>query len=209
MEICEIKKEKKHLCRLVFSDGREQLIDIDVCGNYCLKKGRNITDDELTEIIETSDYERAKSRAIWYLDRQSHTEKGLYDKLIKAGFGKKASARVIARFSELGLIDDRKYAEYYAEKCLDNNISKRETYQKLLLRGVPKDLAKEILSENETDENEQIAELLNKKYRTKLENPENVKKVYAALIRKGFSFSAVKDALKKYSEELEYQSEEF
>ena len=32
-------------------------------------------------------------------------------------------------------------------------------------------------------------------------------KVYAALIRKGFSFSAVRNVLKKYSEELEYSEE--
>ena len=34
-----------------------------------------------------------------------------------------------------------------------------------------------------------------------------MQRVYAALVRKGFSFSAVRNALKKYSEELEYSEE--
>ena len=53
-----------------------------------------------------------------------------------------------------------------------------------------------------------MLEVLEKKYRTKLSNEENVKKVYAALIRKGFSFSAVKEELKAYSEELALSFEE-
>ena len=37
----------------------------------------------------------------------------------------------------------------------------------------------------------------------KLENPENTPKVYAALVRKGFSYGAVRDALKKYRDEFD------
>ena len=44
-----------------------------------------------------------------------YTEKALYEKLIRAGFGKAASAAVIARLLELGIIDDRRYAERMAE----------------------------------------------------------------------------------------------
>ena len=47
MEIAEIKKEKKHLCRLVFTDGKEVLIDTDVCNDYCLKAG-----DILSEMVK-------------------------------------------------------------------------------------------------------------------------------------------------------------
>lgn len=208
MIISEIKREKKHLCRLLFTDGTDALIDMDICAGYSLKSGMRLDREKLTEIIETSDYERAKSRALWYLDRSSYTEKGLYEKLCRAGFNKKACAAVTARFKELSVIDDRKFAEYYAEKCISANISRREAYQKMLLKGVPRELANEVLDSFETDENAQITELLNKKYRLKLENPDNVKKVYAALIRKGFSFSAVKEALKSYCDELYYASEE-
>ena len=181
MKISDIIKEKKHLCRLIFTDGKEVLIDIDVCSNYCLKAGDFLSEEKLRELVETSDYDRAKSRALWYLDRSWLTEKALYDKLCRGGFNKKASAKVIVRLKELGFLDDRKYAEFFAEKCIESNISKRETYQKMLLKGVPRDMAKEVLDNLEPDEKEQIKELLEKKYRTKLQNPENVKKVYGTI----------------------------
>ncbi|MBE6733608.1 MAG: regulatory protein RecX [Ruminococcaceae bacterium] len=209
MTVTDIKREKKHLCRIVFSAGKEVLLDLDIVSEYAIHKDDTLSEQKLLEIIEASDYYRAKQRALWYLDRAAHTEKGLYDKLIKAGFKAKVSAKVIARFCELGLLDDRRYAENFAERCISANISKRETYRKLILKGIPKDLANEVLEENEVDELSQIRQLIDKKYRLKLENPENTQKVYAALIRKGFSFSAVRDALKSYSEELLLAQEEF
>ena len=74
----------------------------------------------------------------------------------------------------------------------------------MINKGVNRDLAYEVLDELDTDEEAQIRALLDKKYRSKLALEKGPEKVYAALIRKGFSFSAVKNVMKKYIEELEY-----
>ena len=183
------------------------MLDNDTCTDFCLKQGAEITEERLEELIYDSEYRRAKSRALWYLDRADRTEKGLYRKLCEAGFDKKASAAVVARFVEVGLLDDRRFAENFAERCKDANISPRETVRKLYEKGIPYDMAKETVSETETDEETQIRVLIEKKYARKLELENGAEKVYAALIRKGFSFSAVRNVLKKYSEELEYSEE--
>ena len=86
---------------------------------------------------------------------------------------------------------------------MEANVSKREAVQKMLLKGVPYDLAKAVLEETEADEQTQIKNLIDKKYRTKLTDQKGVEKVFAALARKGFSYSAVKEALKSYIEESE------
>ena len=202
MIITEIKKDKLHLMRLVLSDGSEVLIDKEVCYEKCLKEGMDLG-DRLEEIIFESDYRRAKSRAVWYLDRMDHTEKALYDKLLKAGFKPKPCAKVIARLKEVGLIDDCRFAENYANRLIENNVSKREALQKMLLKGVPYDLAKSVLEDTETDELSQIKNLIEKKYNNKLTAENGVQKVYAALVRKGFSYGAVKTALNQYIEESE------
>lgn len=183
------------------------MLDNDTCTDFCLKQDAEITEERLQELIYDSEYRRAKSRALWYLDRADRTEKGLYRKLCEAGFDKKVSAAVVARFVEVGLLDDRRFAENFAERCKDANISPRETVRKLYEKGIPYDMAKETVSETETDEETQIRALIEKKYARKLELENGAEKVYAALIRKGFSFSAVRNVLKKYSEELEYSEE--
>ncbi len=200
MEITALKKDKLHLTRVSLSNGEDVLIDNDVCAVNCLKKGDSLSEDRLNDLIFQSQYERAKSRAVWYLDRKDRTSKDLYNKLCQAGFDKKAAAKVIARLVEVGLIDDRRFAENYAERLMDGNISKREALQKMLQKGVPYDLAKDVLQGLDTDEGEQINALLERKYRSKLMADNGVEKVYAALIRKGFSYDAVKTALNKYKE---------
>ena len=208
MTVTDIKKDKLHLNRLLLDGEREVLLDKDVCGENCLKIGTQISEDELEQLIFTSDYVRAKSRAIWYLDRSDHTEKALYNKLLRAGFKPKPSSKVIARLKEVGLIDDLRYAENYANRLIESNVSKREALQKLLLKGVPYDLAKSVLSDCEIDQETQIKNLLEKKYKTKLTAENGPQKVYAALVRKGFSYGAVKSALNKYIEEVRKNSSE-
>lgn len=203
MQIVNLQKDKRHLVKVFLSDGREIALDKDVVYEKCLKIGSELSEDFLQELLFQSDYVRAKSRAVWYIDRSAHTEKGLYDKLVRAGFSKEASAKVIARFIEVGLLDDRRYAETLAERLLEANVSKREALQKMLQKGVPYDLAKSVLEDTQTDEQTQIQNLIEKKYRNKLLQENGTKKVFEALVRKGFSFSAVREALKSYIEELE------
>ena len=203
MQIVNLQKDKLHLTKLSLSDGRQVLVDNDLVFQRSLKAGLEIDDKYLEELLFSSDYVRAKSRAVWYLDRSAHTEKGLYDKLVRAGFAKEACAKVIARFIEVGLLDDMRYAEILAERLIETNVSKREALQKMLSKGLPYDLAKAVLEETEADENTQIRNLIEKKYRNKLLAENGAKKVFDALARKGFSFGAIREALKSYIEELE------
>ena len=203
MRITEIKKDKLHLMRLFLSDGSEVLLDKDVCSQKGLNKGMELDEQALQGLIFESDYQRAKSRAVWYLDRMDHTEKALYDKLLRAGFKPKPCAKVIARLKEVGLLDDNRFAENYANRLIESNVSKREALQKLLLKGVPYDLAKSVLEETETDELSQIKNVIEKKYKNKLLSENGAQKVYAALVRKGFSYGAVKTALNEFIEESE------
>lgn len=207
MFIFEIKKDKKHLSKIVLSNGEELLIDSDLC----IEKGLSVNDETDAEFVkqlkEESEFKRAKSRALWHLDRMDYTENALYQKLTRAGFDKKTSASVIAWCVEFGLVDDRRYAERYAVRCYESNISKREAIQKMHMKGLSFELSKEVWEEMDTDEESQLAALIEKKYAYKLTQENGTQKVFASLIRKGFSFSAVKTALKKYSEEIEFSED--
>ena len=54
---------------------------------------------------------------------------------------------------------------------------------------------------------EQILALLQGKYAYKLTAERGFEKVYAALVRKGFSYSAVRQAMKKYNSDLEFEEQ--
>lgn len=202
MKITEIKPSKLHLNLISFSNGEEISLDKDVCAEHCLMVDMEIDCDELKKLKFQSDYVRAKSRALWYLDRMDYSEKALYDKLILKGFDKKACSAVIAKFIELGLLDDRRYAERLCEKLLNSGNSKRAAAQKMMQKGLSYDLCKEILEETEADEGDTLSKLIERKYLEKLSDSNNYHKVYAALVRRGFSYSDVRNALKKYTEDF-------
>ena len=204
MTVTGIKPDKKHLTKLLLDEDFEILIDNDALMESGITVGYDLTDEDLKSLKYESDYRRAKSRALWYLDRMDYTEKALYEKLLKAGFSKKASAAVIARLCELGVVDDRRYAERMAERLMDGNTSKREAMHKMLLKGLSYDLIKEMLENSETDEEEKIKNLLEGKYARKLTEEKGSEKVYAALVRKGFSYGAVRTAMKNFTLELEF-----
>ena len=207
MKIVEIKKDKKHTVKVNFEGGKSFNFDVDYWNGICLRENNEIDDETLNFHLKESDYVRAKARGIWFLDRADYSEKTLYEKIVAGGISNTAAARAVARLKELGLIDDRKYAVRLAAQMSDANVSKREAYAKLYNKGIPKEIIKSVLEETDFDENSQIIAVIDKKYRNKMNSREDIQKVYAALIRKGFSYSAVSDAIRKYTKEIEDNEE--
>lgn len=206
--VLSVGAPKRHLCKVTFADGSVLELDSDYCLALSLREGESLTESEIKNHKAASDFERARSRALWYLSRSDHSEKALKDKLIKAGFEREISQKAVLRIKELGLLNDEALCARLAEAFLSENRSLRETEQKLILKGLPRDLVKSVLSEAECDPKEQIRTLVLKKYKNKLSNEDDVRKTVAALMRKGFRFSDIKAALKSFSNEL-YECEEF
>lgn len=208
MRITQIKRDKKHTVKVSFECGKEFNFDCDYWNGICLRENDEIDDETLNYHLKESDYVRAKSRGMWFLDRSDYSEKTLYEKIVAGGITHTAAARAVARLKELGLIDDQKFATRLASQMSSANISKRESYAKLLGKGIPKDIIKSVLEETDFDENAQITAVIDKKYRSKMNSKAEIQKVYAALVRKGFSYSSVSDAIRKYTKEIE-SNEEF
>lgn len=207
MLIVEIKRKKQHLCEIILSTGDCFLLDSDYCAEKALKEEMEITESEISVMKQESDYKRALSRSLWYIERGDLSQKSLKEKLKKAGFSEKATADATARMVELGLINDKEYALRLAENLLSGCVSKREATSKMMLRGIDRDLVKWALDEFECDPLTQIKALIIKKYKNKMQSENDIKKVFAALQRKGFNYSDIKSVLKEYSQEIEYSEE--
>ncbi len=207
MKIVEIKKDKKHTVKVSFDNQKSFNFDIDYWSSICLRENDEIDSETLNFHLKESDYIRAKARGLWFLDRADYSEKTLFEKIVAGGISNTAAARAVARIKELGLIDDQKFAIRLAARMSESNVSKREAYAKLYAKGIPKEIIKSALEETSFDEASQIIAIIDKKYRSKMDTKENVQKVYAALIRKGFSYSAVSEAIRKYTQEIENNEE--
>ena len=206
MKIVSLKDKRKGLTAVLLEDGCELLLDTEIVILNSLTPGAVLDDPD--KLLFESDVKRAKSRALWYLSRGDLSRKKLHEKLIQGGFMPSAAIQAVERMEELSLIDDTRLAQRLYEYLSESRASKREILYKLQNKGIPSDIAKQIIEADESSESDKLQKLIKTKYASKLQNEENVKKVFAALIRKGYNYSDVREALKAYSEELE-NSEEF
>lgn len=162
--------------------------------------GREIDDDDLHEIINLSNERRAKEKALWLISYRDHSKKELTDK-IRRTCDEESAEKAVERMEELGLVNDRVFAERYARKLIfTKHMSKTAASFELARKGIDRELADEILESIEVDEREQIREVIDKKYRN-LSDEKIKRRAFSALQRLGYRFDDIRAVLEEYTEE--------
>ncbi len=200
MTITEIKPTKKALSS-VYIDGEYAMkLDTAVLCENCVKAGTVLSDEQLKELIEKSEYKRAKEKALWLLSCKDYSKKELTGKLRRES-SEDTAREVCERMEELGLVNDETFARRYAHDLLYlKHMSARGAKYKLMEKGIDRDLCDEILDEFDTDPVEQIAELIEKKYADKLDDEKGRRRTVAALQRLGYGWSDIKSAMELFEE---------
>ncbi len=203
MMITAAEERKKGMTAL-FIDGEYALsVDTMTLLSYGYQTGSEITDDDLHELLQASDANRAKEKALYLIEYRPRTSKELSDKLIPL-YGEQAAESAVQRLEELGLIDDESFAREYAAQLLEKKCcSVQKTMYELLKKGIDRDLAEEILDELAPDPVEQIVRLLETKYARRLSDEKSRLKTVNALRTMGYRWSDIQDALCTFEDEQE------
>ena len=172
---------------------------------FKLKPGQEVDEEEIQKALEVSEVKSAFEKASDYLSSRMHSKKELFDKLVKKGYEKYIASKAIEKLEEYHYIDDSLFAK---EFILQNSkLSKKMLENKLFSKGVANDIIQNELKEKSDDEEIELCEAFAKKYiKSKDINKENGKqKMFASLMRKGFSFETIKKATKNIlsSEDIE------
>ena len=118
--------------------------------------------------------------------------------MIKGGVDRDSAVKAIERFKELGYINDRDFAFEYTEYLLNSKrYSLNRVKQELFYKGVSKDIISEAIDGIETDQAQTVINIINKSYVRKLNEEGGREKVIAALMRRGFSYSDIKEAFNR------------
>ena len=214
MRITEVRKRRKSLFAILFEGelsikGAETdsqgvlLLDAGLVAEKNLSADTELSVAEIEQLVCESQYRRAKSRALWYLSRGDLSEKELYLKLKKV-FSEQASRAATDKMVEYGYINDERYAARLAEALLlGKKVGVAEARAVMASKGIDREVAKYALMDVECDTVSVIKELINKKYKNRLAEEKGAQKVIAALARRGFSFSDIREALKNLECEVE------
>ena len=172
--------------------------DIEFWSVNSVADGTDLSEEEWEELVSAVNYRKAFNKCADYLSRRSHSEKELLDKLIKGGVDRDSAVKAIERFKELGYINDRDFAFEYTEYLLNSKrYSLNRVKQELYYKGISKDIISEVIDGIETDQAQTVINIINKSYVRKLNEEGGREKVIAALMRRGFSYSDIKEAFNR------------
>lgn len=141
---------------------------------------------------------KAAQKAMDLLLRQDRTKKELSERLYRAGFSEEASRYAMEYVEGFGYINDARYAANYISFHKGKR-SKKELRYKLMGRGIPPEiLAEAFLEYCPEDEEEALANQLEKQLRGRLPSEiswEEKNKVIRRLAQKGYSLTAIKKTI--------------
>lgn len=212
MKITDITIQAKNPNRVNVSvDGKYRFsLDILQVTELGIKKGREYSDQELAELEEESTYGKVYARTLEYVMMRPHSEKEVRDYLWKKtrtskaripgtnqyrerpGISQSIAKRVHENLVQKGYIDDDKFARYWVEnRQLRKGISLRKLITELREKGVSPEVIEQSLQDSPRDEKQEIQKILDKK-RHKYDDEQ---KLFAYLMRQGFSYDVIKEAL--------------
>ena len=160
----------------------------------------------LAEEEKSPDAAKARARAMELLAGQELSSGILYERLNRR-FTEQTSAAVVAEMVEREYVNDERYAEARAHGLLAAKKSRRAAAQNLRQKGLSTQQIEQALEVvytpeegGENPELEAAAGLVKGRYRKKLEAGRR-DLVVAALMRRGFAYAVIKEAIKKVEEE--------
>lgn len=205
--ILSIEKYKGSTYCVELDDRDPVYLHSSVISDFHLKEDMEIPLTALEEVIFANDYRRAKERAFYLFDYRDHSYKELYDKL-RRNYSEEVCKAVMDKMIEIGLIDDRKYAERLARQLFEvKHVGKYKAKAEMLKRGIDREIIDELLSQYEEDTSERLYELVEKKYARYLTDEKGIKKVFSALVRNGYSYSEVREVIKQFLDEVDFNGD--
>ena len=200
MKISHTKGRGKKI-HLLLDDEYQITTDIDFWAEHYFKDGTEITQEEWESLTNSIYYKKAVDNCYDLLSRRDHSVKELNTKLLRTVDEKNAD-KAIEKMLELGYLDDEKYARNLVKYLAQTrNMSKNHIKQEMFKRGIPNEIIILVMEDYEFDNVSCVVDLILTKYRNKLNNEDGNKKVIASLMRKGFSYSDIKNAFYRIENE--------
>ncbi|MBR2753864.1 RecX family transcriptional regulator [Candidatus Saccharibacteria bacterium] len=201
-----------------FSLNIKQVVD------FGIKVGKNISEDELTELKRASEFGKLYQRALEWALMRPRSKKELQDylyrklKMPSSGRSSRPSSRgsslrprsncgcpsedifkfsqtIVEKLISKGYVDDKKFAEWYVEnRFIKKGVSQKRLRMELIKKGISKEIIDEVLS-NRNDE-EEIKKVIAKK-RDKYDD----EKLINYLVRQGFSYQLAQNLVRGYEKD--------
>ena len=199
--------------KLTYKKGKGDKIHISIDGEYALtvdemyfvslylKNGQEISEEEFAELSEAVNIRRAYNCAVSLLSRRDHSEKEIFCKLKEKGYAEGAE-EAVEKLKKSGYLDDERFCRIYVSELLRlKGYGKRRIEQELYRKGIARETIQNVMDEISFD-SDALSDIIRRKYLDRMSDEKGRQKAFNALLRLGYSYSEIRDALKNLDEEI-------
>lgn len=204
MEITCLELYKGDTYRIELDGGEPIFVNCSVVSDYSLYKGMILDSDFLARVKQSDGLRKARKRALYLLGTREYCYTELYKKLREC-YDEEVARSATDSMREYGYVNDEEYAPKLAEYLIHTKrYGMRKVRWEMLHRGLDECLVEDALAQfSDEDIDEEITELLMRKYYSKLEDYSARQRTIAALARRGYDYRAVKRCIESILEENE------
>ncbi len=186
-----------------FDDGRTLRLYRQTVEDFGLYPGMEFSPEQFEKLTAAGEKLSAKMRAVRIVSASNVSKKELESRLIQKGEKASDAKQAISWLVELNLLDDNKTAEQIVHSCISKGYGPAKAKQVLYEKRIPRELWESALADY-PDQREKMISFL----KSKITDPSDqraVKRAVDALIRRGHSYRAIREALS----ELSFDADDF
>ena len=201
MLITEIKKTAPGRLTVVFQDESEVKSTLAVVSDLRLFSGKELDEEQLKELKLLSGRFIAREKALEYVSRRRMSCKELERKMLDKGHDEETAAYCVQWLLQNGFLNDESYAAAVVRHYANKGYGPGRIRAELSRRGIERELWDMALEEMPEDTSK-----IDKFIASRLTDPEDrdqVRKITAALCRRGHSWEDIRRALRRFSAECE------
>jgi len=192
IEKISLKSSRNPNIFIVEIDSQQYILHSEIIVKYCISTNSEIEQSKLDEVVYESDVMIATNLAMKYISSKLITTKQLKDYLKGKGYKINVITKVIDKFNEYGVLNDENFASSFVS-VKQQSLSRRAIEQKLIQKGVNKDVTASCLED--FDDSEVAIRTAEKFMKNKIYNEENINKLLRHLSYKGFDYETINKTL--------------
>ena len=201
MIITALRQTSADRITVALEDGSEIKSSLGVVTDWRLFSGKDLSEEELALLRRDSSRSLARDRALELISRRLMSRKEVRDKLLPKGADEDAADYSVQWLSELGFLNDESYASAVARHYAAKGYGAGRVRSELSRRGVDRELWDEAVEHMPEADGK-----LDKFIAARLRDPEDrdqIRKISAALFRRGYSWEEIRTALRRYTDNIE------
>jgi regulatory protein len=198
-----VQKKRKNRCSIFLDDEYAFGLDQDIVLQFGLKKGDQLTEQQVEQILLNEEKKKAKDRALKFLSYRDRSEKEIRTKLKDIGYDEKIIEWVIGELKRLKFLDDERFAQSYAQtQMITRPMGEYYLRRELKQKGLEAELIEQTIEKVYEEKDQlsvaiELAQQRKKRYKN-IDEIKAKKRVSDFLLRRGFDWDVVSEVMAQW-----------